>query len=540
MCKAQDNKADNPHQKQQLSLGKALKQLALELLWIFITQIHSLFDLVVDFCFKLYYQNKIRKVGPIKNKLLLESAVDLAEKIRNKKVTAEEVVQSFIERCKEVQEILNVIVEDRYEQAIAEAKEVDKLINKHPDPASFKITKPFLGIPFTTKESNEAKGFLHTMGSMFRRDYRSPEDATVIGYLKSAGGIIIAKTNIPELNMWTESRNNLYGQTNNPYDTTRTVGGSSGGEGAIIASCGAPISIASDIGGSIRMPAFFNGVFGHKPSEGLTPMKGVGLRENEYDISMVEAGPICKKAVDLDPLLRVLIGDNISKLKLDQPVDLKTLQIFYQEESGDIRCSKVSGSLRKAMKNAVDHFKGITGAATKVKLPGTEYSYRLWRYWMTKEVGEFNQNITNKQYRTTAKAELVNLLTFRSQLTLAAIIKLIDNDYLPKENSEWAEKTTENLKVELLNKLGDNGVLFYPSSPLTAGYHYSAYFKPFNFGYWCIFNVLKFPACQVPLGLDKNGLPVGIQVVAAPYQDHLCLAVARELESAFGGWVNPS
>lgn len=101
-----------------------------------------------------------------------------------------------------------------------------------------------------------------------RRDYRAEEDATVVGYLKEAGGILIATTNVPELNLWCESRNNLYGQTNNPYNTTRTVGGSSGGEGAIVSASGVPFSLTSDIGGSTRMPAFFNGLFGHKPSEG--------------------------------------------------------------------------------------------------------------------------------------------------------------------------------------------------------------------------------------------------------------------------------
>lgn len=109
---------------------------------------------------------------------------------------------------------------------------------------------------------------IHSMGIIARRNTCSEKDATVVGYVKAAGGILIATTNVPELNLWVESRNKVYGQTNNPYNTTRTVGGSSGGEGAIIAACGAPISIASDIGGSTRMPAFFNGLFGLKPSEG--------------------------------------------------------------------------------------------------------------------------------------------------------------------------------------------------------------------------------------------------------------------------------
>lgn len=107
------------------------------------------------------------------------------------------------------------------------------------------------------------------MGLVSRKNHRAEDDATAIGYMKQAGGILLAKTNIPELNRWIESRNNVYGQTNNPYNTTRTVGGSSGGDAAIVASCGAPFAVGSDIGGSIRIPAFCNGVYGHKPSEGL-------------------------------------------------------------------------------------------------------------------------------------------------------------------------------------------------------------------------------------------------------------------------------
>lgn len=114
---------------------------------------------------------------------------------------------------------------------------------------------------------------LHTMGLTSRCTFRSEEDATAIRFMKNAGGILIAKTNIPELNLWTESRNNVYGQTSNPYNTTRNVGGSSGGEGAITAACGTAFSVASDIGGSTRMPAFFNGVFGFQSTAGFQTCK---------------------------------------------------------------------------------------------------------------------------------------------------------------------------------------------------------------------------------------------------------------------------
>ena len=467
------------------------------------------------------------------------SASELAEKIRAKKVSSVAVVTAFIERAKEINSAINAVVEDRYIDALEEAKEVDTLIQKCENIDAIKEKKPFLGVPFTTKESIEAKGMLHTMGLINRRDFRSQEDATVVNFVKNAGGILIAKTNIPELNLWTESRNNLYGQTCNPYNTTRNVGGSSGGEGAIIAACGAAVSIGSDIGGSTRMPAFFNGVFGHKPTEGLTPLKGVGLRQTDYPNSMAESGPICKRAEDLVPFLKVLVGEKVSLLKLDTVVDLKYLKIFYQESSGDLRASKVNSEMKTALLKAVQHFQEITGSATKVKIPGSQYSYRLWRFWMSQENFDFKSSITNGKFRANAITEISKLLTGNSELTLAAIIKLIDEDLLPKENAEWALNITANMKKYLMEKLENNGVLFYPSSPFPASYHYTAYLRPFNFGYWCLFNVLRFPVCQVPLGLDKNGLPVGVQVVAAPFNDHLCLAVARELEKTFGGWVPP-
>ncbi|XP_076664700.1 fatty-acid amide hydrolase 2 isoform X1 [Andrena cerasifolii] len=521
------------------SLFGIIRMMFKDFLVCVIIQLHAIFDFSVDLLFGFYYNGRAKKIPSIKNDLLLMSASELAEKIRIKKVSSVMVVTAFIERAKEVNSVINAVVEDRYIDALEEAKEVDMVIQKCENIDVIKEKKPFLGVPFTTKESIEAKGMLHTMGLLSRRDFHSQEDATVMNFVKNAGGILIAKTNIPELNLWTESRNNLYGQTCNPYNTTRNVGGSSGGEGAIIAACGAAVSIGSDIGGSTRMPAFFNGVFGHKPTEGLTPLKGVGLRQTDYPNSMAESGPICKKAEDLVPFLKVLVGEKVSLLKLDTAVDLKYLKIFYQECSGDLRASKVNSEMKTALLKAVQHFQEITGSATKIKIPGSQYSYRLWRFWMSQENFDFKSSITNGKFRANAITEISKLLTGHSELTLAAIIKLIDEDLLPKENAEWALNVTVNMKKYLMDKLENNGVLFYPSSPFPASYHYTAYLRPFNFGYWCLFNVLRFPVCQVPLGLDKNGLPVGVQVVAAPFNDHLCLAVARELEKTFGGWVPP-
>ncbi|XP_071649227.1 fatty-acid amide hydrolase 2 [Temnothorax longispinosus] len=536
MCTSVKNK-DSPQCQDTLQL---VKKLCWDLLRCIIVQLHFLFDSIVDLAFGIYYDKKAKKVPPVKNKLLLESAVSLAEKIRTKEATSEEIVGAYIERCKEVNGLINAIVETRYSDAIEEAKAVDAMIEKCADLEKMKITQPFLGVPFTTKDSNRVKGLIHSLGLPCRRNHRAKEDATAVRFLKEAGGILIATTNVPELNLWCESRNNLYGQTNNPYNITRTVGGSSGGEAAILSASGSPLSVSSDIGGSIRMPAFFNGLFGHKPSEGLTPMAGIGLREKDYVDTIAAVGPLCRKAEDLIPFMKVLVGPNVTKLKLDEPVNVKNLKVFYQESSGDLRTSSINGTMRATLKKAVQHFKELTGSATKIKIPGSEYGYKLWRYCMSCEDINFKLNITDRKYVASASGEIYNLLTGNSQLTLAAIMKLIDEDILPRENAEWAKSATAKAKQFLAEKLGDNGVLFYPSAPFPANYHYSAYLRPFNFSYWCLLNALRFPTCQVPLGLDEQGLPVGIQVVAAPYNDHICIAVAKELETAFGGWVPPS
>ncbi|KAH0554864.1 fatty-acid amide hydrolase 2-like [Cotesia glomerata] len=519
---------------------KKLKKLLVSFLSCLIVQFHCLLDSIVDFIFGCYYHGKDKKVPPISDKLLLESAVDLADKIRKKKISSELVVTTFIKRCKEVNSLLNVIVDERYEQAIEEAKNFDKILASDIDIEKLKSEKPFFGVPFTTKESNEVQGLLHSVGMMARKGYLSTEDATVVGYVKNAGAIVVAKTNIPELNLWVESRNMIYGQTNNPYNTTRTVGGSSGGDAAITAACGVPFALGSDIGGSIRMPAFFNGVFGLKPSAKATPLKGIGLRSVDFTDSMAEAGPICKHAKDLLPLLKIMTKNTDLIKKLDTPVDVKQLKIFYQESLGDLRVSKLTENMRTAFNKAVTHFKDLTGSAQKIKLPGSEYSFRLWRYWMSQEQADFKSDIMNRKSRTSATAEIINLVTNKSNLTLAAILKLIDEDFFPKDSKAWAESVTNSMKEYLLDKLGDDGVLLFPSSPFAASYHYSYFFRPYNFSYWALFNVLKLPTCQIPLGLGDDGLPVGVQVVAAPYNDHLCIAVAQELEKSFGGWVSPS
>lgn len=140
--------------------------------------------------------------------------------------------------------LLNAVVDGPFEaEALLEASKIDEQLEKNMFTEEDFLRKPFLGVPFTTKDSTAVKGKLHTLGLLPRRHTKAPEDAECVRLMREAGAIMIATSNIPEVNRWQESRNNLTGQTNNPYDHRRTVGGSSGGEGALISSCATCIGL---------------------------------------------------------------------------------------------------------------------------------------------------------------------------------------------------------------------------------------------------------------------------------------------------------
>ncbi|EEB11672.1 amidotransferase subunit A, putative [Pediculus humanus corporis] len=502
----------------------------------------SLYDYAVDFIFGLmiYDDTKKKIIPPVKNRIVLESATSLAKKIREKELTAETVVRAFIERIEQVNPIINAVVDERFDLAIKESQEIDKYLKTTTDPIDkIEKNKPLLGIPFTTKESTSCKGLNYTFGLLARKGEKGTEDAEVVRLMKEAGGILLGVTNMPELNLWCESRNNLYGQTLNPFNTTRTVGGSSGGEASIISVCGSPIGIGTDIGGSIRMPAFFCGIFGHKPTTDAVSMKGTTRRTGNEKNSMAAAGPMAKYHEDLVSVLKVVSIHSSINETLYQEVDMKTINFYYMEELNDPRVSKVDEELTQILRRAVNYCQDISGVACKkAKFHGLEYSYKLWRYWMTKEPYQFEDELGNRERTVNLWKELPKKLIGKSEFTLAAIYKLIDHK-LPQENSIWAEKLTEKLKTEFNNILDNNGVLLCPSSPTPAPYHYTPFLRPFNFTYWALFNIFKFPVTQVPLGLNKEGLPIGIQVVAALNNDKICLEVAKHLQNGFGGWVPP-
>ncbi|RMB98191.1 hypothetical protein DUI87_25094 [Hirundo rustica rustica] len=432
-----------------------------------------------------------------------------------KDVTCIEVVEAYVERIKEVNPLINAVVKDRFEEALQEARQVDKLLSEGPGDDCLEEKFPLLGVPITVKEAFSLYGMPNTSGLVNRRNVIATSDATVVSRLKQAGAIPLGVTNCSELCMWYESSNRVYGRTNNPYDLQRIVGGSSGGEGSVLAAACSVIGVGSDIGGSIRMPAFFNGVFGHKPTTGVVPNDGQFPDAHGVRTSYLCTGPMCRYAEDLEPVLRVMAGPGVSKLKLNEKVSLEKIKFHCMDhDGGSIFVSPVDKEILQAQKKVVEHLESDLGVRVqRVAIHKMKYSFQIWSAMMS------SQDSKGQVCQTLGLTEkLVNL-------NLSGKAKLVSMG--------------KSLQEEMEALLGSDGVLLYPSHPTIAPKHHSPICMPFNFAYTAIFNVLGLPVTQCPLGLGSEGLPLGIQLVAAAYNDHLTLAVARYLEKAFGGWVLP-
>lgn len=504
---------------------------------------------IIRLVFQLIYGVQGETMPTITDPILLESATALARKIRKQELTSVQVMESFIRRVKDVNPKLNCCVDNRFDEALQEAAEADKLIKSetHTE-AELEKLKPYLGVPISTKDCIAVKGLLQTAGLYARKDVRATEDATAMALMRQAGAIPFALTNISEMCMWWESNNTVHGRTRNAYDSNRVVGGSSGGEGCMQSAAASPFGLGSDIGGSIRMPAFFNGVFGHKPSKLVVSNKGqFPMPFSAEQNSFLGIGPMSRFAEDLKPMLRIIAGEKAPELRLDEPVDLQKVRFFYQESDGGGRLvSPVDADLLAAMQRTVQHLRQTVKPTLveKVQFEQFRQSTIIWFANMKDDSGfTFAHQLGDLKVAINPYVELVKWVFGASKHTFIGLITAImDRTQVQYGSSKYKHmvKKRDQLRAEIQELLGEDGVLLYPTHPTVAPYHNEPIFRPINFSYTGIVNVLGFPATAVPLGqLGSEGVPLGLQVIANFNNDRLCLAVAEELERAFGGWARP-
>jgi fatty acid amide hydrolase 2 len=483
-------------------------------------------------------------VAALPRRLTERSASDLARAIRGGEVSSREVVRAHVDRLRAVQPRLNAVAADRFEAALAEAEAADNSIAAA---GEHEALPPLLGVPCTIKESIALAGMPNCAGLLSRRDHRAAETAPAARRLFDAGAIPLAVTNTPELCLAIETHNFVYGRTRNAYDPRRVAGGSSGGEGAAVGAGGSPIGLGSDIAGSIRLPAFFNGVFGHKCSAWLVPNTGHFPPVEGEVTRMFSMGPLARRAKDLMPVLRIIAGpDGIDpftrSVELGDPagVDLRGLPVVVSEEASVI---PVRRELRDACERAAAALAGARVRRVPLRSMRRALDYYLTAIsaGSTQTVRELLEAEVGETARLTLRRAGWGAVRRHGPHTLPTVLLLASEALAartPERHTRRALAAGKALAAEVEAVLED-GVLLHPPHPRVAPRHGRTVGRTWVLTPTAVFNLLGLPVTQVPLGLNPNGLPLGVQVVAGMDRDHVAIAAALELERAFGGWVPP-
>jgi fatty acid amide hydrolase 2 len=479
--------------------------------------------------------------------LTQRSALELAAAIRTGETSSREIVELHVERLRAVQPRINAIAADRYDAALQEADAADRLVADSADPESL---PPLLGVPCTIKESIALRGMPNCAGLLARRDHRATETAPAAARIVAAGAIPMGMTNVSEMTMWIESQNFVYGRTSNAYDARRVAGGSSGGEGAAVGSGGSPIGLGTDIGGSIRLPAFFNGVFGHKGSAWLVP-NNRHFPPAEGAISrMLSLGPLARRAEDLMPVLRTIAGpdpgdpDTRADVELGDPADVELagMPVILAEQASIV---PVRLELREARDRAAEALAGAGMRVRHVQMRSMRRAVECYLTALRDGAARSFRDLLQEELGETAKLGLrhvgPNALRRRGPHTFPTVLLLATESLAartPARRTRRMLAAGQALAREVDDVL-DGGVMLHPPHPRVAPRHGRTVGRPWILGPMAVFNLLGLPVTQVPLGLNAAGVPLGVQVVAGMDDDHVSIAVAMELERRFGGWVPP-
>lgn len=460
--------------------------------------------------------------------------------IRAREVSSRAVVDAHIALAEQWNPSINAIVAKRYAVARNESDLADARIASDPE-----TLPPLHGVPCTIKEAISLEGMPNTSGHVDRKGVTSSTDATVVARVRAAGAIPIGVTNVSELCMWMESFNHVYGRTSNPYDFSRIAGGSSGGEGSIIGAGASPFGIGADIGGSIRMPAFFNGVFGHKATGGRIPNTGQYPQSEGQAGLFLCTGPLARRAEDLPLLVSVLQGPDgedehcrsMPLLPADE-VDVSKLRVLTVESDGRIPVTK---DLLSAQNDVAEHLARLGARVEVATFPALRRSVEIWSSMLQTGQMKSYSELLGDGTEVRPGREILKAMVGRSKYTVPSI-GLAAIERLTARMTRQTEQMLElgrALRAEMTDALGTDGVMLFPPHPWPAPKHRVPLLIPFLFGYTAVLNVMEVPVTQVPLGLNRKGVPLGVQVVGAHERDHLTMAVALELERGFGGWVPP-
>jgi amidase len=446
----------------------------------------------------------------------------IADAIRRREVSSYEVVTACVRQIERVNPRLNAVVCLRAEEALADAKRADDLLRRGG------LVGPLFGVPMTIKDSFDTAGVVSTAGTKGRASFVPAVDATVVARLKAAGAILLGKTNTPEFTLGIVTDNLVYGRTGNPYDPSRSPGGSSGGAAAIVAAQGSPFDIGSDTGGSIRMPAHFCGITGLKPTVGRVPRTGHIISFGGMLDSWTQIGPLARRIDDLELIWPILAGNDWqdpsivdAPIPLARDVHIRGLKVAMFSDNGIDRVTHpVSQAVVKAAKVLEE-----AGVVIEEKRPtGIERSEQL--------VIDFGNDGGAWLRRLVERAGTVDVSAAVKSTLASKPDSVADLTHSFEAADQW--------KSDLLSFMREYDALLCPVEAYTAIPDRDMLQRAKATTYVQPFNLTGQPAVAVRADTSPDGMPVGVQIVSRRWREDVALALAGHLESALGGWKAPA
>jgi amidase len=469
------------------------------------------------------------------------SAIELAKKIRQKEVSSREALEYFLARVDALDKRINSVVTIDAERARVEADEADAAL------ARGNIRGPLHGVPMTIKDSFQTAGMRTTSGAPELAEFIPPEDAWPVARLREAGAIIFGKTNLPIYAGDLQSYNKVFGTTNNPYDLSRTPGGSSGGSAAALACGFTPLELGSDIGGSIRLPSHMSGVVGHKPSYGVVPAHGQipGPPGTLTMADLAVAGPMARSVEDLELGLNIMAGPNrwerpAWRLKLPTPRRRTLKRYRIAAWLDDSRC-RVEPEVRNLLEKAAQ---ALANAGARVD-PEARPAFTL-----EKAADTFFALLQAALAGGIARDRIEEYAITHGDTPVARTRRL-----LAMRHREWLSYNERRLQ---LRKRWEEfftqwDAILLPVMPCPAIPHdhsepqagRTAWVDGEQRPYWDLLTWMApagacyLPATAIPVGCLSHGLPVGVQIVGPYLHDRTTLDLAKHLTALVGGCPRP-
>src|SRR5215831_4079969 len=467
------------------------------------------------------------------NDLIFMSTTRLAGLLRAKKLSAVEAVQMYIHRQTSVNDKLNAVVTNCFDRALDEARALDAKAAKG------EFVGPLHGVPITIKDSLDTAGVISTGATVGRQEYVPAKDATVVARVRKAGAILLGKTNTPEFTLGglsgiSTASNLLFGGSHNPYDLTRSTAGSSGGAGAIVAAGGAAFDIGSDWGGSIRSPSHNNGVVGIKPTSVRVPRTGHIVDYGGIFDLWQQLGPLARRVEDLALITPIIAGPDFHDASCapvpwadPAKVDLKKLKIAFCDDNGGKDRQATDDDTKKTVRQAAKWLEGSVASVEEAAPTAALNDIAAARQKLSNgDGGAFYQRLADRWGTHNISPQRKNQMANAKPLSSAEMIEAWEmQDDAKSRMLDWMKSydvficPTGNKPAQPIDQTegGGGGGGGGPN----AGWPYTG-----------VFNCTGWPVVVVRCGSSADGkLPIGLQVVAAPWREDLCIAVASFLEA---------